>query len=108
MTLPHVDYDLDRPRSTLDTYLAVVEGAELIVAWSWEDCDDTTVLRDIPSLARLASIPSLTVIRAVAGDVIFMPRNTVHMVVTEKRNAAAAAQCALRCTLAVTRRRRLT
>jgi hypothetical protein len=83
VTLPHVDDDLNFV--TMGTYIVVVEGAELIVAWRRDELSEDEVLRALPSLEALHSVPSLTILRAVAGDVIYMPRNTVHMVVTETR-----------------------
>lgn len=92
VTLPHVDDDLDGV--TMGTYIAMVEGAQLIVAWRRIDLHEDKVLRDIrlaqPSLARLKSVPSLTILRAVAGDLIYMPKDTVHMVITEKRKVQLA------------------
>lgn len=87
VTLPHVDDDLKG--DTMGTYLAVVEGAQLIVAWRRDELHEDEVLRavrgPVPSLDRLRALQSLTIVRAVAGDMIYMPRDTVHMVVTEKR-----------------------
>ena len=85
VTLPHVDDDLQEPPVTMGTYIAVVEGAELIVAWRRDELHEDEALRAIPSLEVLKSLRSLTVLRAVAGDVVFIPRGTVHMVVTEVR-----------------------
>ena len=45
--------------------------------------DETDVIQTVPLLDILHEVPSLTILRAVAGDVIYMPRDTVHMVVTE-------------------------
>ena len=36
---------------------------------------------------RLHTLESLTVVRAIAGDVIHMPRSAVHMVITLSRAA---------------------
>ena len=87
LTLPHVDDDLQG--TGLATYIVVVEGAELIVAWRRDDLHEDDVLRHIhgpiPSLDVLMSSTSLTVLRAIQGDMIYMPRDAVHMVVTEKR-----------------------
>ena len=71
------------PRVTMGTYIVVVEGSELIVAWKRTDLDETAAIRTLPLLDILHTVPSLTILRAVAGDVIYMPRDTVHMVVTE-------------------------
>jgi hypothetical protein len=87
VTLPHVDDDLHG--ITMATYLAVVEGAQLIVAWWRDELHEDEVLCTLkgpePSLDRLKMLQSLTIVRAVAGDMIYMPRDTVHMVVTESR-----------------------
>lgn len=92
VTLPHVDDDLNG--ITMGTYIAIVEGAQLIVAWRRGDLHEDEVLRDIrlaqPSLSRLESVPSLTILRAAAGDLIYMPKDTVHMVITEKRKVQLA------------------
>jgi hypothetical protein len=63
----------------------VVKGAELIVAWRRDDLDEFEALRAVPSLKVLQSVWSLTILRADVGDIIYMPRDTVHMVVTEAR-----------------------
>ena len=87
VTLPHVDDDIRGV--TMATYFAVVEGAQLIVAWRRDELHEDDVLRDVdsptPSLDRLLTVPSLTTLRAVTGDLLYMPRDVVHMVVTEKR-----------------------
>ena len=95
VTLPHVDDDIRGVN--MGTYLAVVEGAELVVAWRRNGPDglhEDEVLQDLkgpePSLDRLWTVQSLTILRAVAGDLIHMPRDTVHMVVTEKRKVQLA------------------
>jgi len=87
VTLPHVDVDLRHV--TMQTYIAVLEGVELIIAWRQDELHEDSVLSDIfdaeqASLAMLHSVPSLTIICAKAGDLIYMPRDTVHMVVTER------------------------
>ena len=82
VTLPHVD--LDARGVGINTYFIVTSGAELIVAWRREDLHECDALREIPALHALHAIPSLTIVRAVKGDVIFMPADTVHMVITEK------------------------
>lgn len=41
------------------------------------------VLRAVALLEVLESARSLTILRAVAGDVVYMPRDALHMVVTE-------------------------
>ena len=83
VTLPHVDDDNQNPRVTMGTYIVVAEGSELIVAWKRTDLDETAAIRTLPLLDILHTVPSLTILRAVAGDVIYMPRDTVHMVVTD-------------------------
>lgn len=93
VTLPHVDDDLNGVG--MGTYIAMVEGAQLIVAWRRGDLHEAEVLRGIhglaqPSLSRLESVPSLTILRAAAGDLIYMPKDTVHMVITEKRKVQLA------------------
>ena len=92
MTLPHVDDD--QHGVTMGTYLAVVEGAQLIVAWRRDELHEDEVLRAVkgplPSLDRLRTVQSLTILRAVAGDLIYMPRDAVHMVVTEERKVHLA------------------
>ena len=81
VTLPHVD--LDVYGKLLATYLVVVEGEELIVAWDRDDLHESEVLRELPSLHRLhQDVDSLTILSAAAGDVVYLPPNTVHMVVT--------------------------
>jgi hypothetical protein len=85
VTLPHVDRDLKgRP---MHTYLAVMQGVELVIAWRRGDLHEDEVLRHVPSLdvlgSRKARLAGLTVLRAVAGDLVHMPPDTVHMVVTE-------------------------
>ena len=79
VTLPHVD--LDARGVGINTYFIVTRGAELIVAWRREDLHECDALREIPALDALHAIPSLTIVRAVKGDVIFMPADTVHMVI---------------------------
>lgn len=94
VTLPHVDDDQNGV--TMGTYLAVVEGAQLIIAWRRDELHEDKVLDavkgPVPSLDLLnkEKVPSLTILRAVAGDLIYMPRNTVHMVVTEERKVHLA------------------
>lgn len=87
VTLPHVDDDLQR--ITMGTYFAVVEGAELIVAWRRSDLHEDVALDAVrgaaPTLGVLHAVPSLSVLRAVAGDLVYLPRDTVHMVITERR-----------------------
>ena len=83
VTLPPIDDDNQSPRVTMGTYIVVVEGSELIVAWKRTDMHETDAIRTLPLLDSLHTVPSLTILRAVAGDVIYMPRDTVHMVVTE-------------------------
>ena len=81
VTLPHVDFDIHG--KLVATYLVVVKGEELIVAWNREDLHESEVLSELPSLHRLhQKVDSLTILSASAGDVIYMPPNTVHMVVT--------------------------
>ena len=80
--MAHVDADVRNV--PMSTYFVIAKGAELIVAWRREELHEDIVLRDLPSLAKLQSIPSLTARRAVAGDILYMPPNTVHMVVTER------------------------
>ena len=82
VTLPHVDVDVNGVG--INTYFIVTRGAELIVAWRRKDLHECDALREIPTLGALHRIPSLTILRAVKGDVIFMPADTVHMVITEK------------------------
>ena len=88
VTLPHVDDDLHG--TTMSTYLIVTRGVELIVAWRRSELHEDDALRAMPSLELLRSVPSLTVVRASAGDVVFMPRDAVHMVVTEARKVHLA------------------
>ena len=93
VTLPHVDDDLHGV--TMGTYISMVEGAQLMVAWRRCDLHEDEVLRDVvqaarPSLSRLESVPSLTLLRAEAGDVIHMPKEAVHMVVAETRKVQLA------------------
>ena len=82
VTLPHVD--LDVRGVSINTYFIVTSGVELIVAWRREDFHECEALRRVPALDALHAIPSLTILRAVRGDVVFMPANTVHMVITEQ------------------------
>jgi hypothetical protein len=93
VTLPHVDDDLHGV--TMGTYFWMVEGAQLMVAWRRCDLHEDEVLRDVaraahPSLSRLESVPSLTLLRAEAGDVIHIPKDAVHMVVSETRKVQLA------------------
>ena len=92
VTLMHVDDD--QHGVTMGTYLAVVEGAELIVAWRRDELHEDEMLRavkdPVPSLDRLRTVQSLTILRAVAGDLIYMPRDAVHMFVTEERKVHLA------------------
>lgn len=92
VTLPHIDDD--RWGQPLGTYIRMVEGAQLIVAWRQLDLHEDLVLADIqgpyPSLSRLHTVPSLTIVRATAGDLIYMPKDTVHMVITETRKVQLA------------------
>ena len=69
------------PGVGINTYFIVTRGAELIVAWRREDLHECDALREILALDALHAIPSLTIVRAVKGDVIFMPADTVHMVI---------------------------
>ena len=82
VTLPHVDVDVNGVG--INTYFIITRGAELIVAWRRKDLHECDALREIPTLGALHRTPSLTILRAVKGDVIFMPADTVHMVITEK------------------------
>lgn len=82
VTLPHVDLDVHGVG--INTYFVVTRGAELIVAWRREDLHESDALRELPALELLHGIPSLTILRAEKGDIIFMPADTVHMVITEK------------------------
>ena len=72
VTLPHVDDDNQSPRVTMGTYIVVVEGSELIVAWKRTDMHETDAIRTLPLLDSLHTVPSLTILRAVAGDVIYL------------------------------------
>ena len=82
VTLPHIDLDVNRV--PLATYFVVASGEELIVAWDRNELHEDVAIRGLPSLDCLHSrkLTSLTVTCAKAGDVVYMPPNTVHMVVT--------------------------
>ena len=85
VTMPHID--LDSRDVPINTYLAVTQGTELIIAWRQEELDEGVALADLksdpPSFARVLDLPSLTIVRVGPGDLVYMPARTVHMVITE-------------------------
>ena len=85
MTLPHIDRD--SRGNPINTYLAVTQGVELIIAWRQSELDEGPVIADLqsshPSFARILGLRSLTIVRAGPGDLVYMPARTVHMVITE-------------------------
>ena len=86
-TMPHVDDDRNRPPVSMSTFIFVLQGSEIIVAWNRLDMHEDRVIQGLraeaPSLEFLHGVPSLTVVRAQAGDVVYLPRDAVHMVVSE-------------------------
>ena len=92
VTTPHIDDDNNG--DLMDTYLVMVEGEQVIVAWWRDELHEDEILRDLrgpyPSLSRLHALESLTIVRAIAGDVIHMPRAAVHMVLTVSRKVHLA------------------
>ena len=85
VTLPHIDRD--SRGNPINTYLAVTQGVELIIAWRQSELDEGPVIADLqsshPSFARILGLRSLTIVRAGPGDLVYMPARTVHMVITE-------------------------
>ena len=89
VTMPHIDLDgrSRRDARPIHTYLAVTQGVEVIIAWNQSELDEGLVQEDMlgttPTLVRLLSLRSLTVVRARPGDLVYIPARTAHIVVTE-------------------------
>ena len=89
VTMPHIDLDGKSGRNAkpIHTYLAVTQGVEVIIAWKQSELEEGLVQEDMrsasPTLVRLLSLRSLTVVRARPNDLVYIPAHTAHIVVTE-------------------------
>ena len=94
VTMPHVDYDRHIPPRCVQTYLAINDGAQLLIAWRSTELSLKAlfemgghrggVLEFDAWAAALSRLASLVVMRLCAGDIAHMSSDTVHMVITLK------------------------
>ena len=95
LSLWHIDHD-DRAGRTRDrwmaTFILMLQGELVVVMWQHKELPlekaDELILHGLEDdeTARwpivLAHLPSLQVLRVRAGEMLFMPKGTVHMVIT--------------------------
>ena len=98
LSLWHIDHD-DRAGRTRDrwmaTFILMLQGELVVVMWQHKELPlekaDELILHDLEDdeTARwpivLAHLPSLQVLRVRAGEMLFMPKGTVHMVITTEQ-----------------------
>ena len=88
----HIDHD-DRAGRTRDrwmaTFILVLHGEIVVVMWQHNelslDKSDELMANHARWPIVLAHLPSLQVLRVRAGEMLFMPKGTVHMVITTEQ-----------------------
>ena len=92
LSLWHIDHD-DRAVRTRDrwmaTFILMLTGEIVVVMWQHHELSldkaDKLMLHSSDAFAELAHLPSLQVLRVRAGEMLFMPKGTVHMVITTEQ-----------------------
>ena len=92
LSLWHIDHD-DQAGRTRDrwmaTFILMLTGEIVVVMWQHHELSldkaDKLMLHSSDAFAELAHLPSLQVLRVRAGEMLFMPKGTVHMVITTEQ-----------------------
>ena len=67
----------------------MLTGEIVVVMWQHHELSldkaDKLMLHSSDGFAELAHLPSLQVLRVRAGEMLFMPKGTVHMVITTEQ-----------------------
>ena len=92
LSLWHIDHD-DRAERTRDrwmaTFILVLTGEIVVVMWQHHELSldkaDKLMLHSLDAFPELVHLPSLQVLRVRAGEMLFMPKGTVHMVITTEQ-----------------------
>ena len=92
LSLWHIDHD-DRAERTRDrwmaTFILVLTGEIVVVMWHHHELSldkaDKLMLHSSDAFAELVHLPSLQVLRVRAGEMLFMPKGTLHMVITTEQ-----------------------
>lgn len=82
VTLAHIDVDQSGANAALQTYFVVVQGKQLIIAWDRKEKHEDYVMDSNADLSALYRLKTLTLLLASAGDVVHMPTEAVHIVIT--------------------------
>ena len=71
------------------TFILMLTGEIVVVMWQHHELSldkaDKLMLHSSDAFAELAHLPSLQVLRVRAGEMLFMPKGTVHMVITRSK-----------------------
>ena len=92
LSLWHIDHD-DQAGRTRDrwmaTFILMLTGEIVVVMWQHHELSldkaDKLMLHSSDAFAELVHLPSLQVLRVRAGEMLFMPKGTVHMVITTEQ-----------------------